>query len=226
MYKVARCIMSLYGDGTCDAVNNHFGCGFDGGDCCSYTVELPDDELPFCDTMTDDDDSSGRRLEEESANDATEQAARDPAGEATQAAVKAAATVVAEASTTEPARIAGIGDLLISLYGAYEAALTGGPPKDPAQSSDNKHEVQVAPSSRQPWRGQGGSSASSQRKLLVSTAPSPLPTSVPTSAPTDIPSPVPTYSYSYDPDCARTCFGVSCNVWVATGDFTCDYLEE
>jgi hypothetical protein len=35
-------------DGSCDNVNNHMGCGFDGGDCCSYTTILSEDALPWC----------------------------------------------------------------------------------------------------------------------------------------------------------------------------------
>ena len=235
LIKSARCVFDVYGDGSCDTVNNHFGCGFDGGDCCSYTVVLPDDQLPFCDTLSDDDDdASGRRLEEESMlaeeeamNEATERGARESANDAVRAAVKAAAAVVAEASSTEPALIAGIGELLTKL-----SILTGQP--EPPKH-DHKHttrdDVQAPPSSLQPWRTQRGSEAgqvSQGRKLLSATsAPSPLPTSVPTStsAPTQIPTPVPSYSYSYDPDCARTCFGTSCNTWVVAGEFTCSALE-
>ena len=42
------CLVEVMADGSCDNVNNHMGCGFDGGDCCSYTTTLSEDALPWC----------------------------------------------------------------------------------------------------------------------------------------------------------------------------------
>ena len=38
------CSADYIGNGVCNTVNNHMGCGFDGGDCCSYTCQTGGDD--------------------------------------------------------------------------------------------------------------------------------------------------------------------------------------
>ncbi|XP_041367989.1 pappalysin-1-like isoform X2 [Gigantopelta aegis] len=45
-----KCSVSSLGDGWCDAANNRYYCGWDGGDCCSSTLGAP--VRPFPDTCT------------------------------------------------------------------------------------------------------------------------------------------------------------------------------
>ena len=56
---VKECEVYKIGDGNCDSVNNHMGCGFDGGDCCSYTRTLQEGELPYCED-TDENGGGGQ----------------------------------------------------------------------------------------------------------------------------------------------------------------------
>ena len=46
--RETTCLVEVIADGSCGPVNNHMGCGFDGGDCCSHATILREDDLPWC----------------------------------------------------------------------------------------------------------------------------------------------------------------------------------